>query len=86
MVCMFSSEGPLKIVTAMGGMCEDDAECVVPLTACRNGICECEEGFIHSADNSQCYGNRFVLPVNLLYAITELNLHTRILSYVWFQA
>jgi hypothetical protein len=82
LICTFSSEGHLQIVTGMREMCEDNAECVVPSTVCRDGICQCEQGFILSADNSQCYGNRSVLPVNLLYAVTELNLHTKVLSYV----
>ena len=59
-------------------MCEDNAECVVPSTVCSAGICQCEPGFILSEDNSQCNGNWFVLPVDLLYAITELNLGTKV--------
>jgi len=59
-------------------MCEENAECVVPLTVCSDGICQCEQGFIPRADNSQCQGNEFVLHVDFLYAVTELNLCTKV--------
>jgi hypothetical protein len=63
-------------------MCEDNAECVIPSAVCSEGRCECEPSFIPSADSSQCNGNWFVLPVDLLYAVIELNLRTNVKLYV----
>jgi hypothetical protein len=75
---MFSSEGHLRIVTGLSEMCEENAECVVPSAVCSEGVCQCEPSFVPSADYSHCNGNRFVLPVDLPYAATELNLRTKV--------
>lgn len=40
----------------LGEWCEENAECVVPSAVCSEGICQCERGFIPSADNA-CNGD-----------------------------
>lgn len=38
----------------LGEMCDNNDQCVVSSAVCSAGICQCEPGFIRSADNSQC--------------------------------